>query len=61
MECVAELIHLTLSLCFLSLAFFDFPYDANVFLGLAVILVPSALNAFKWYKRSLDPTFEGWF
>ncbi|CAB9513370.1 Protein of unknown function (DUF2499) [Seminavis robusta] len=41
--------------------FFDFPYDANVYLGLAVILVPSALNAFKWYKRGLDPTFEGWF
>lgn len=41
--------------------FFDFPYDANVFLGLSVITVPSALNAFKWYKRSQDPTFEGWF
>ena len=41
--------------------FFDFPYDANIFLGLAVILIPSALNAFKWYKRGLDPTFEGWF
>lgn len=41
--------------------FFDFPYDANVFLGLAVILIPSGLNAFKWYKRGLDPTFEGWF
>ena len=41
--------------------YFDFPYDANVFLGLAFIGVPSALNAFKWYKRSQDPTFEGWF
>ena len=41
--------------------FFDFPYDANVYLGLTVIAVPSALNAFKWYKRSLDPEFEGWF
>ena len=41
--------------------FFDFPYDANVFLGLAVVAVPSALNAFKWYKRSQDPSFEGWF
>lgn len=41
--------------------FFDFPYDANVYAGFAVVLVPSALNAFKWYKRSQDPTFEGWF
>jgi hypothetical protein len=41
--------------------YFQFPYDANVFLGFAVIGVPSALNAFKWYKRSQDPTFEGWF
>ena len=41
--------------------FFDFPYDADVSLGFAVIAVPSALNAFKWYKRSQDPTFEGWF
>jgi len=41
--------------------FFDFPYDANVYLGFAVIGVPSALNAFKWYKRSQDPSFEGWF
>lgn len=41
--------------------FFDFPYDANVYLGLAVVFVPSALNAFKWYKRSQDPSFEGWF
>ena len=41
--------------------FFNFPYEANVFLGFAFIGVPSALNAFKWYKRSQDPTFEGWF
>jgi len=41
--------------------FFDFPYEANVFLALTFVLVPSGLNAFKWYKRSLDPTFEGWF
>lgn len=41
--------------------YFDFPYDANLFLGLAVIAIPSALNAFKWYKRGLDPEFEGWF
>jgi len=41
--------------------FFNFPYDANLYLSLAFIGVPSALNAFKWYKRSKDPTFEGWF
>jgi hypothetical protein len=41
--------------------FFDFPYDANVYLGFAFVGVPSALNALKWYKRSQDPTFEGWF
>ena len=41
--------------------FFSFPYDANVYLGFAVIGIPSMLNAFKWYKRSQDPTFEGWF
>jgi len=41
--------------------FFDFPYDANLFLALGVIFVPSSLNAFKWWKRSQDPTFEGWF
>ena len=33
----------------------------NLLLGLSFILIPSLLNAFKWYKRSLDPTFEGWF
>jgi hypothetical protein len=41
--------------------FFNFPYEANVVLGLAFIGGPSGLNAFKWYKRSQDPTFEGWF
>ena len=41
--------------------FFDFPYTANTYLGFAIIGIPSALNAFKWYKRSQDPTFEGWF
>ena len=40
---------------------FDFPFEANLGLGVSVILIPSFLNAFKWYKRSLDPTFEGWF
>jgi hypothetical protein len=41
--------------------FFSFPYDANVYLALAFVAVPSGLNAFKWYKRSQDPSFEGWF
>jgi len=41
--------------------FFNFPFEANLFLGLSFILVPTLLNTFKWYKRSLDPTFEGWF
>lgn len=40
---------------------FGFPFDANVYLGIAVITVPTALNVFKWYKRSQDPTFQGWF
>lgn len=40
---------------------FDFPFEANAFWGFTFILVPSALNAFKWWKRSRDPTFEGWF
>lgn len=41
--------------------FFDFPFDPNVYLALAFVFVPSGLNAFKWYKRSQDPSFEGWF
>jgi Protein of unknown function (DUF3593)/Protein of unknown function (DUF2499) len=41
--------------------FVSFPEDANVVLALAFVFVPSGLNAFKWYKRSMDPTFEGWF
>jgi hypothetical protein len=41
--------------------FFDFPYDANLFAGFAFILIPSMLNAYKWYRRGKDPTFEGWF
>lgn len=41
--------------------FFQFPFDANVYLALSVIGTPSLLNAFKWFKRSKDPSFEGWF
>jgi hypothetical protein len=41
--------------------FFDFPYDASLSLSLAVIGIPSLLNAYKWYRRSKDPSsFEGW-
>lgn len=40
---------------------FDFPFDENLLLGLSVVFVPSLLNAFKWYKRSQDSSFEGWF
>jgi hypothetical protein len=40
---------------------FDFPFTPDVYLSFAVVLIPSLLNAFKWYKRSKDPSFEGWF
>jgi hypothetical protein len=39
----------------------SFPFSENLALGITLVLAPSALNAFKWYKRSQDPTFEGWF
>lgn len=39
----------------------DFPFEANPYAGIGFIVVPTLLNAFKWYKRSRDPTFEGWF
>ena len=41
--------------------YFDFPYDANPYAGLAFIFIPSGLNAYKWYRRGQDPSFEGWF
>jgi len=41
--------------------YFSFPYDANPYAGLAFIMVPSGLNAYKWYRRGQDPSFEGWF
>ena len=40
---------------------FDFPFEANTWLGFTVVLIPTMLNGFKWWKRSQDPTFEGWF
>jgi uncharacterized membrane protein len=41
--------------------FFSFPYEPTVSLSLVMIGVPSLLNAYKWYRRSQDPSFEGWF
>ena len=41
--------------------YFSFPYEADLGLSLAFIGVPSLLNAYKWNRRSKDPTFEGWF
>lgn len=40
---------------------FDFPFDANVYASLAFIFIPSSLNAYKWYRRGKDLSFEGWF
>lgn len=40
---------------------FNFPFEAELDVALAFIFIPSLLNGFKWYKRSQDPTFEGWF
>ena len=41
---------------------FQQPFDANnVYVALSFIFIPSLLNALKWYKRSQDPKFEGFF
>ena len=40
---------------------FPQPFEANVYLGLSFIFIPSMLNAYKWHRRSQDPEFEGWF
>lgn len=40
---------------------FNFPFESELNVALLFIFVPSLLNAFKWFKRSQDPTFEGWF
>ena len=39
---------------------FTQPFEASACLGLSLIFIPSLLNAFKWYKRSQDPKFDGW-
>ncbi|VEU34320.1 unnamed protein product [Pseudo-nitzschia multistriata] len=41
--------------------YFDFFYEADLWAGLAFIFIPSGLNAYKWYRRGQDPSFEGWF
>mmetsp|Transcript_16969 Transcript_16969/g.46614 ORF Transcript_16969/g.46614 Transcript_16969/m.46614 type:complete len:473 (-) Transcript_16969:1582-3000(-) len=41
--------------------YFGMFYEANLFAGLAFIFIPSGLNAYKWYRRGQDPSFEGWF
>ena len=41
--------------------FFDFPFEASIPLSFSLILLPSALNAYKWNRRSQDSSFEGWF
>ena len=41
--------------------FFDFPFNVSFPLSLGFIILPSALNAYKWNRRSKDPTFDGWF
>jgi len=35
--------------------------DGSTGTALAVIGIPSSLNAYKWYRRSRDSSFEGWF
>jgi len=40
---------------------FDFPFSGEFILASLLITFPTLLNAFKWYKRSQDPKFEGWF
>lgn len=39
----------------------DFPFESELYVSLAIIFIPSLLNSFKWWKRSRDPTFDGWF
>jgi hypothetical protein len=41
--------------------FFDSPFEPSLSLSMAFIAIPSALNAYKWNRRSKDPSFEGWF
>lgn len=41
--------------------FFGTFFEANLYIGFSFILIPTLLNCLKWYKRSSDPTFEGWF
>jgi hypothetical protein len=40
---------------------FDFPFQSELDVALAFIFLPTMLNAFKWFKRSQDASFDGWF
>jgi hypothetical protein len=39
---------------------FDFPFQSELDVALTFIFLPTMLNAFKWYKRSQDASFDGW-
>ena len=41
--------------------FFGTFFEANLYIGFSFILIPTLLNCLKWYKRSADPNFDGWF
>lgn len=36
--------------------YLDFPFEPSYVAALALILAPTALNAYKWADRSKDPT-----
>lgn len=40
---------------------FDFPFQGELYVSLSFIAIPSLLNMLKWWKRSQDPKFDGWF
>lgn len=40
--------------------FFEFPFKAELYVGISLVAVPTMLNAFHWYKQSQDPSFNGW-
>lgn len=41
--------------------FVPFQFDKDLTSALSFILIAASLNAFKWYQRSQDPLFDGWF
>ena len=40
---------------------FSAPYDADLIAALSFIGIASSLNAYKWYQRSQNPSFNSWF